>query len=728
MNPQLHLMLSQAIKAFEEGNFARADSILRKIIQIDSNNLLALHALGLIKVSQSKFKEAAELLTKAARINPNEASIQYNLAKALIDSGSDKASLPHHKKAVELAPTNSEAWFNYGRATFNLKLHGESLIHYSQAIRLRPDFADAWYNKAIALFELHRYEDAISDYEKVISLRPDHYKALVNKSIALNDLKRYEEALTHYDRALNLKPEYAEAWSNKGITLHDLKRYDEALLHYEQALNLNPEYAEAWSNKAVTLNNLKRYDEALLHYEQALILNPNMDWVYGHFLHLKMKICSWDDFQMNLEKLIKNVLAYKKTTPPFAFLSLTDDLLLHRHCAEVFAQIEYPFNPNVDPILNRSKGSKIKIGYFSADFNTHPVSFLTAELFELHDRQQFEIIAFSLAPSDGSPMRLRLTQSFDQFFDVSRMSDQAIVGLSRELSIDIAVDLGGYTADSRTGIFASRAAPIQVSYIGYLGTMGTRYIDYLIADKTIVPQDSEPLYAEKIVFLPSYQVNDSRRKIAEKIFTREELGLPKNGFVFCCFNNNYKILPATFQSWMNILHAVEGSVLFLYADNQWAKTNLQKEAESRNIDPKRLVFGGHLPHDEYLSRYQICDLFLDTAPYNAGTTASDALWTGLPVLTLIGKSFASRMGASLLNAINLSELITTTQTEYENKAIHLGKNPHEYAIIKQKLSENRLTTLLFNTRSFTNNLETFYKEAMDSYQADLGLENIYISP
>jgi predicted O-linked N-acetylglucosamine transferase (SPINDLY family) len=439
-----------------------------------------------------------------------------------------------------------------------------------------------------------------------------------------------------------------------------------------------------------------------------------------------MKMCAWDNLPESIEKVQSKLQSSKKNLHPFYLLALVDDGMLHKKCAEIYTQVLHPTDLTLGVIPKIPKHEKIRIGYFSADFRHHAVSMLTAELFELHDKNQFKTFAFSYGLDDKSPLRVRLSSSFDQFIDVSSMSDLEIAKLARELEIDIAVDLGGFTTDSRTGIFALRAAPVQMSYIGYLGTMGTQYIDYLFADKTIIPEDSKQFYSEKIAYLPSYQVNDSHRKIANKVFTRAELGIPQDSFVFACFNNNYKILPATFEGWMRILKAIEGSVLFLYAENEWAQKNLMKEAEARGIESQRIIFGKHLPADEYLARYQACDLFLDTTPYNAGTTASDALWAGLPVLTLIGNSFASRVAASLLNAIDLPELITTTQSAYEDKAIELAQNPDKLASIKQKLAQNRSSTQLFNTALFTKNIEAVYTKIYQRYQEDLAPDHISI--
>ena len=660
MNPQLQLMLQQAIHAFQSGNLESADLSLRRVLQADSKNLPALHILGLIKATQSNYREAVDYLARAARIHPNDASIQYNLAKALSDSGNDKDALVHHKKAVALAPNNPKAWLSYGKTASNLG--------------------------------------------------------------------RYEDALAWYGNALSLKPDYAEASLNKGATLKELKRYEEAIALAEQALSINPNLAEAWSNKGAALKALKRYDEAIAHYDQALSLKPDIDWVSGDLLHMKMKICSWSGLAEALENISKKVVANEKVINPFPLLALNDDALLHKKSSEIYIQSRYPFNPVLGPILKRPEGQKIRVGYFSADFKNHPVAFLIAELFELHDRSQFEIYGFSFGPIVNDEMRQRLLKSFDQFVEVSKKSDVEIAKLSRDLNIDIAVDLTGFTQYARTGIFSHRPAPIQVNYLGYPGTLGADYMDYIIADKTLIPLEFQSCYSEKLVYLPnSYQVNDSKRLISERQFTRQELGLPESSFVFCCFNNNFKILPATFDGWMRILKAVEGSVLWLFQDNHWAAESLKKEAEKQGIAADRLIFAEHMPLKEHLARYRQANLFLDTLPYNAHTTTSDALWAGLPVLTLIGQSFASRVAASLLNAIGLPELITSTQEEYEALAIELAINPNKLVDIKLKLARNRLTTPLFDTPLFTKNLESIYIKMYERHQADLRPEHIAIT-
>jgi predicted O-linked N-acetylglucosamine transferase (SPINDLY family) len=443
-----------------------------------------------------------------------------------------------------------------------------------------------------------------------------------------------------------------------------------------------------------------------------------------------MKIGSWLGLADAIANISKKIMASEKVALPFPMLALYDDALLHKKCAEIFARDKYPLNPALGPIYKVAKKEKIRIAYFSPDFKNHPVSFLTAELFEIHDRARFEVFAFSfqkVSVDDG--MNLRLRESFDRFIDVESMSDQEIAQLARELEIDIAIDLSGNTQDSRTEIFSYRTAPIQLSWLGYPGTLGTDYIDYIVADKTIIPESHQQFYAEKVAYLPdTYMVDDSRRTPSTRVFTRQECGLPENTFVFCCFNNDYKFNPQLIDGWSRILLEVKNSVLWISENNKYFRANITSEFEKRYIDSSRIIFAQRVElMADYLARYSLADLFLDTIPYNAHTTAVDSLKAGTPVLTLMGQSFASRVAASLLNAIELPELVTSTQEEYEALTIELAKNPQKLKAIKQKLFDNRLTTPLFNTPLFAKNLETAYIEMYERYQADLQPDHIYIA-
>ena len=603
----------------------------------------------------------------------------------------------------------------------------EAEDNFLESLRLVPDRVSTLTNLSATQIKLKKLAEAKIASEKAVALDIHNAEAYLNLGLIAKEENCLALAIEHFSKALDINPDIEKGFLNKGAVLKELKRYDEALAAYEKALAINPDYAEAWSNKGVTLHELKRYDEAIAHYDKALTLTPDIDWASGDLLHTKMKICSWSGLAESLEDISKKVVANEKVTNPFALLALNDDIFLHKQSSEIYIQSRYPFNPVLEPIVKRPQSQKIRVGYFSADFHNHATGHLMAELFELHDKSQFELVGLSFGPIVNDEMRQRLEKSFDQFVEVGRKSDVEVAKLSRDLNIDIAVDLKGFTQDARTGIFAHRAAPIQVNYLGYPGTLGADYMDYIIADRTLIPLESQSCYLEKVVYLPnSYQVNDRKRLISDRQFTRQELGLPENGFIFCCFNNNYKILPATFEGWMRILKAVEGSVLWLFQDNAWAVDNLKKEAEKQGIVADRLVFAKRLPLPEHLARHHQADLFLDTFPCNAHTTTSDALWAGLPVLTLMGQSFASRVAASLLNAVGLSELITSNQEEYESLAIELAMNPNKLADIKLKLANNRMTTPLFDTLCFTKNIEAAYIKMMERYQKGLAPYHIYI--
>ena len=603
----------------------------------------------------------------------------------------------------------------------------EAEDNFLESLRLVPDRVSTLTNLSATQIKLKKLAEAKIASEKAVALDIHNAEAYLNLGLIAKEENCLALAIEHFSKALDINPDIEKGFLNKGAVLKELKRYDEALAAYEKALAINPDYAEAWSNKGVTLHELKRYDEAIAHYDKALTLKPDIDWASGDLLHTKMKICSWSGLAESLEDISKKVVANEKVTNPFALLALNDDIFLHKQSSEIYIQSRYPFNPVLEPIVKRPQSQKIRVGYFSADFHNHATGHLMAELFELHDKSQFELVGLSFGPIVNDEMRQRLEKSFDQFVEVGRKSDVEVAKLSRDLNIDIAVDLKGFTQDARTGIFAHRAAPIQVNYLGYPGTLGADYMDYIIADRTLIPLESQSCYLEKVVYLPnSYQVNDRKRLISDRQFTRQELGLPENGFIFCCFNNNYKILPATFEGWMRILKAVEGSVLWLFQDNAWAVDNLKKEAEKQGIVADRLVFAKRLPLPEHLARHHQADLFLDTFPCNAHTTTSDALWAGLPVLTLMGQSFASRVAASLLNAVGLSELITSNQEEYESLAIELAMNPNKLADIKLKLANNRMTTPLFDTLCFTKNIEAAYIKMMERYQKGLAPYHIYI--
>lgn len=667
---------------------------------------------------------------RAIALEPDYAMAHYNRGNALRDLRHPDAALAAYDRAIALNPAYADAYNSRGNAHRDLGQLDAALSNYDKAIALDPACAEAYNNRGLALHDLKSLDAALASYDKAIALKPDYAEAYNNRGIALQDLKRLNAALASYEKTIALKPDYAEAYNNRGNAYKDLGQLDAALENYDRAIALKPDCAEAYNNRGNVLRYRKQLDAALADYDKAMALKPEHACLYldGIRLHTKMQMCDWSEFDLEVDRLVEKIDRHENASTPFPVLALSNSLELQQKTAEIWALGRYPASHALAQIAKHPRHEKLRIGYFSADFGDHPVSRLTAELFETHDRTHFEIHGFSMGPETNDAVRQRIKAGFDRFFDVHSESDQAVALLSRNHEIDIAVDLGGFTEHSRPGIFALRAAPIQVNYLGYLGTMGAPYMDYLVADRTIVPAAQRKFYAEKIAYVPSYQPNDTKRQIADRMFTRRELGLPETGFVYCCFNNNFKITPGTFDGWMRILKRVQGSVLLLYADNERAAINLKQAAVLRGIDAERIVFGKRLAAPEYLARYRLADLFLDTLPYNAGTTASDALWAGLPVLTRLGETFAGRVAASLLHAIGLPELIASTQEEFEALAIELATRPHLLVRLKQKLADNRLTTPLFDTPLFTRHLEAAYTQMHERHHADLPPEHLYIDP
>ena len=632
-----------------------------------------------------------------------------------------------YQQVLTLQPRHSEALHLLGVIAAHARNNVQALDLIGRSIEINPNNAIALANLGKVLKALGQHEAAIESYDKAGALKPDYAHVFFDRGMALYELKQYQAAIDSYDKAIAIRPDIAETYINRGLALAEWKHPEAAIASYDKAIALNPNIAEAYFNRGLALKELKLYLAAIDSFERAFAIRPGYDFLYGERLSTKIAICDWHDAEDEIAELISRIQRNEKATPPFAVLALSPSLPLQRKAAEIWVNEKSPANPKLGLIPKRPKRQKIRLGYFSADFHNHATAYLMAELFECHDKDQFELFAFSFGPDVTDEMRHRLVAAFDRFMDVRDQPDQEVAALSRSLEIDIAIDLKGFTRDGRIGIFSYRAAPVQVNYLGYPGTLGAPYMDYLIADRNLIPEASQQHYCEKIAYLPnSYQVNDTRRTIADKVFSREELGLPESGFVFCCFNNNFKITPDTFDGWMRILNRVHGSVLWLFEDNPSAADNLRKEAQRRGMNPQRLVFAKRMPLPEHLARHRAADLFIDTLPCNAHTTASDALWSGLPVLTCTGEAFASRVAASLLTAIDLPELITSTQEDYEALAVELATDPERLTAIRQKLERNRLTTPLFDTRLFSRNIEQAYTQMFERYQADLPPEHFYV--
>ena len=624
---------------------------------------------------------------------------------------------PNHFDALHLLEVIELQAAQFERATDLIK----------HAIGINPNAAAAHCNLGKALLELKHPEEALASFNKAIALEPNLAMAHNNRGKAFLDLNRSGEAKASFDKAIVLAPDLAIAYHNRAMALMTLGCSDDALSSCEKAIGLNPNFAEAYEIRGNLFSSKKTFNRAVASYEKAISLKPDFDCLYGMLLHTKTKMCDWSDFEIDIARLVERIERGERAAPPFSLIGATKSNGLQRRAAEIYVSAKYPRVDGVTKDAGRPKRDKIRIGYFSADFYNHATAWLMAAMIENHDRNRFENVAFSFGHDKKDEMRQRLCAAFDKFIDVRNRSDKDVAILSNTLEIDIAVDLKGFTTDNRTGIFAFGAAPIQVNYLGYPGTMGADYIDYLIADATLIPVSERKHFAEKIVYLPnSYQPNDRNRRIADRKFARAEVGLPKDGFIFCCFNNNYKITPDVFDCWVRILKQVNGSVLWLFEDNASAASNLKKEAKARGLDPGRLVFAKLMSSSDHLARQRLADLFLDTLPCNAHTTASDALWAGLPVLTQIGETFAGRVAASLLTAIDVPELIASTRQDYENQAIELATNPRKLAAIKDKLATNRLTTPLFDTALYTKHIEAAYTAMYERYHAGLPPDHIYV--
>lgn len=719
------LQLSGAI-ALDSQHYEQALFLLLKAIKLHPNHGLIHYNLGIAFQELGDFNSAISSYDEAIRLNPDFASAYSNRGDALQATNQFTAAIASYDKAINLNPSYFEAYSNRGNVFKSLKKYQEALASYEKAIRLNPHFAEAYSNRGNVLQELKQFETAVASYDQAIRLNPNYFEAYSNRGNALRKAKLYDVAIASHEQAIKLNPNYAEAYSNRGNVYLELKKIEEALADYDQAIKINPHFITAYFNRGRAFLALKLLDKSLADFFHASQLEPEMDYLIDYLISTKLQLSDWKDLEVLTQHFIEKTNTKNKPSIPFFSLFISDQPTMHKRSTEIYVRDQHPINNVLGAIKKNTNQDKIRVGYFSADFREHPVSYLTAELFELHNRDNFEIIAFSFGPETDDNLRKRLKLAFDKFFDLKEKTDQEITVLAREMRIDIAVDLGGFTEGARTSIFAMRAAPIQLSYIGYLGTMGADYYDYLIADRTIIPQDHQQYYTEKIAYLPSYQVNDTNREVSEKIFTRSELGLPADSFVFCCFNNIYKITPSTFDSWMRILLAVEGSVLLLLDDNKTATTNLRKEANRRGVSSERLVFAKHLPMRDYLARYRIAELFLDTLPYNAGTTASDALRMGLPIITQMGQSFAGRIAASLLNSVGLPELITTSQEAYESLAIQLAISPERLQVIKIKLLSNLPYSPLYNTKLFTENLESAYQSMYQRHQNELVPDHIYV--
>ena len=631
----------------------------------------------------------------------------YGAALTAQKAGREAEAERLYRQILEQA-SPPEVLVNLGNLLSRQTRREEALALYDRALAARPDFLEGLFNRAGLLLELKRPEEALENYDRVVALRPELFVAWNNRGSALRALQRHEAALASFERAAALNPSHVNALTNRAMALWDLRRLPEALAAADRALTVPPAHAEALYTRANILRDLGRMAEALPDYEQALAIQPAHLNALNGAAQAALALCDWAKVEALTPRLKQNAAAGPALIQPYVLLGYDDDPALQRRCAENYVRRTVP--PRAALAGKRHTHDRIRLAYLSADFHQHPTAQLLAELFERHDRTRFEVTAVSFGPDDGSPLRARLKKAFDHFEDVRGRSDADVAGWLAARETDIAVDLNGHTHGARTGIFAHRPAPVQVNYLVYPGTIGAPFIDYILADRIVLPLDQQAFCSEKIVHLPDcYQANDSTRALLPPP-SRAQAGLPAEGFVFCSLNNGWKITRPMFEIWMRLLAQVEGSLLWLL-DGPHAG-NLRREAAARDIAPSRLIFAPKLPPEQHLARHQLADLFLDTLPYNAHTSCSDALWAGLPVITCYGKAFPGRVAASLLKAIDLPELVTIRLSDYEARALELAKNPALLAATKQKLLRNRRATPLYDSARFRQAIEAAYEKML----------------
>ncbi|MGH8642479.1 MAG: tetratricopeptide repeat protein [Burkholderiales bacterium] len=727
-------IVARGLDLYRAGKLAEAEALYRQVLETEPRHAGALTMLGTIQAQRGSLAEAARLFETSLEADPHQSNALYNYGIVLAELKRFEEALARYDGAIALKPDNPVILNNRGNALAELKRFDEALASYDRALALKRDYADAFLNRGMVLLRLNRHEEALASCDRALAITPDDSDALFHRANSLTELNRLGEAVESYDRVIALTPGNALAFNNRGNALADLCRQKEALASYDRALALKADYLDALFNRGVLLRELRRHEESLASFQAAAAIQSDADRelpsLRGYIACARLHLCDWSSCEAAIDEVVKLCLAGKKVVVPFNSYMLKDSPALHYQCARARALDKHPISPHPVWRGERYPHDRIRLTYASFDFREHVVARQVAGVIENHDRERFETTALSLSPGAPDAMQDRLRSAFGRFIDVGNRSDLEVARLLRELETDILVDLTGYTRGGRTGIFACRPAPIQVNWLGCPGTLGVEYFDYIIGDGIVTPQEHQAHYAEKVAGLPDcYLPQDAKRPAAGRMPSRGEAGLPDTGFVFCSFNASYKFRPALFDVWMRLLLRFEGSVLWLRVGNSTAADHLRSEAAARGVHPERLVFAPHVERmEDHLARQGLADLFLDTLPYNAHATASDALWAGLPVLTCLGGAFPGRVGASLLTAVGLPELVTQSLEEYEALADLLVREPGRLRQIKDKLARNRGTRPLFDTTRFTRHLEAAYEQMWRVHQRGEAPRHFSVTP
>jgi predicted O-linked N-acetylglucosamine transferase (SPINDLY family) len=733
-----------AVRAHQAGKLGEAAQLYAEILRAEPRHFPALFSLGYLNLQTGRFEDAQRLLGEALRLNANSPDALFLRGSALQQLKRAAEALQCFDRALALKPNFPEAHSGRAAALKSLGRHDarpttaqastvpesaaaayvracalaqanqleDSLAEFGRAVAIAPQFVEALCNRGAVLLALKRPGEAVQSFDAALQVSPSFFEALNNRGNALSELGRFEEAVASYDRALMARPNAFEVLLNRGNALLSAHRGGDALTSYEQALTAQPDNAPALKGRANALFELGRFEEAIGGFEAALARDPAQPYSRGDLIFSKLQCCDWSNLNEERTLIITAVNRGDAVINPFEFLALPASPDEQRDCASIWVREKYP----AAAPLWRGEAyghDRIRVAYLSANFHNHAVGQAISGVLEKHDRARFEIVGLSWGPDDGSAARARIAGACDRFIDISRQNDGEAARLVRQMEIDIIVDLMGFTAEHRTGILAARAAPIQVNYLGYAGTMAAPYVDYLIADSVVIPDEERICYSERIVTLPgSYLPVDDTRVVGPAL-SRSTASLPDDAFVFVCFNNSYKFVPEVFDVWMRLLQRTERSVLWLSRVNAAAARNLAREASDRGVDPSRLIFAPFVANPaDHLMRLAAADLFLDTLPYNAHATAVDALLAGVPVVTCKGQSFAGRVGSSLLHAAGMTELVTNSLEDYEALALELAADRTRLAALKTKLTAARHTQPLFDTSRYTKSLEQAYLEML----------------
>jgi protein O-GlcNAc transferase len=722
-------LMQNAYSLHRAGRLAEAARLYGEVLRSEPRHFDALYLLASVHSQTGELDAALTTLGEALKANPASIDALYSRALVFHRMGRLAEAVSAYDDVLVRHAKSTDALNNRGAALSVMGRYAEALESFDRAIAVSPGNAGAHSNRGNALLALQRYDEAIAGYDRALALDPRHIDALCNRGIALLDARRFAEAVTAFTAVLAQNPRRIEARELRGRALSELHLYAEALPDLEAAIAGQPPRADLYYNRANAFSVLKRYAEAIRDAKAALALDPDYPYARGILVHAKLHCCDWTGLGDEAAQVSRAIADEKRVLSPFELIALSHSPPEQLACAKLWVSDTCPPAPALWR-GERYRHDRIRLAYVSADFRMHPVAGQMAGVFEAHDRSRFETIAVSITPEHESPFRTRLEAAFERFLDVRSNSDGEIARLMRDLEVDIAVDLTGFTRENRTGILAQRPAPIQVNYLGYPGTIGASYFDYILADRIVLPEEHRAFYSEQPVWLPdSFFPQDDKRGAPPQASGRAAVGLPATGFVFCSFNSNYKFLPDLFASWMRILLAVDGSVLWLPQPNDIAAQNLRREAQRAGVSPERLIFAPFLASgDAHLARLRAADLFLDSAPYGAHSSASDALWVGLPVLTALGRTFASRVAASLLDAAGLPELIASSLGEYENLAVTLARDPLRLCALRERLARSRAAGELFDTRRSCRSLEAAYEMMWQRHQQGHGPMPLSVAP